>query len=216
MNPSRTFQEALADGSASMRLRAALEAGTNPEPGLLETLVERCGVEPDFSVRDTLTWALTRLPAALTVPRLLAEAGRTRPQAAAQALHTLSKIGAPDGWQAITPAVLHSDDREVARSAWRAAVVLVPDDRRAWLASMLSARLGHGDPETQRSLSRALVALGPEADVEVAEAAGHPDERVRVHAEATRMLAEDPDTAFDAAITEARRLDALRFLTQGG
>lgn len=216
MNSPRTHRAVLADRSPSVRLRAALEAGTGADPGLLEVLIERCAVEPDFSVRDTLSWALTRLPARLTVPRLRAETRREQPQAVAQALHTLSKIGDPDGWQAITPAVLHAGDREVARSAWRAAVVLVPDDRREWLASMLAARLGRGDAETQRSVSRALVALGPAADAAIADAAGHPDERVRVHARATRALAADPDTGFDAALTEARRLDALGFLAQGG
>lgn len=43
----------------SVRLQAAMAAGTHPHPDLLETLVRRCGVEPDFFVRETLAWALT-------------------------------------------------------------------------------------------------------------------------------------------------------------
>ena len=46
---------------SSVRLHAALAVDSVPDPDLLETLDERCAVEPDFFVRDMLTWALTRL-----------------------------------------------------------------------------------------------------------------------------------------------------------
>jgi HEAT repeat protein len=46
---------ALAAKDASVRFQAALAAGSNPDPGLLERLVERCAVEPDFFVRDMLS-----------------------------------------------------------------------------------------------------------------------------------------------------------------
>lgn len=125
---------ALAAGDESTRLRAALEIGSDPEPGLVDTLVARCAVEPDFFVRDMLSWALTRLPPEISVPRLLVELRSERPQARSQALHTLSKIRDPDSWPAITQALLRDPDDEVARSAWRAAVVLVPagQERGTW------------------------------------------------------------------------------------
>ncbi len=110
----------LAHGDASVRLRAALAAGTTPDPQLIDKLVERCAVEPDFSVREMLTWALTRHPAALTVPGLVAELRSETAQARSQALHTLSKIGDRRAWPAITRALLTDTDDEVARSAWRA------------------------------------------------------------------------------------------------
>ena len=43
--------QALAYADASMRLKAALAAGSDPDPALAPRLVERCGVEPDFFVR---------------------------------------------------------------------------------------------------------------------------------------------------------------------
>ena len=87
---------ALAAGDESTRLKAALAIGSNPEPDLVDTLVARCAIEPDFYVRDMLTWALTRLPPEITMPRLLAELRSKRAQARSQALHTLSKIKAPE------------------------------------------------------------------------------------------------------------------------
>ncbi|NED78888.1 HEAT repeat domain-containing protein, partial [Streptomyces sp. SID11233] len=72
-----------------------------------------------------------RQPEELTVPLLVA-ALRTEPaQARAQALHTLSKIAEPATWEAITPALLDDPDDEVARTAWRTAVVLVPEGEEA-------------------------------------------------------------------------------------
>src|ERR1051325_6763341 len=97
-----TLVNALSAGESSVRLQAALAAGTQAAPGLRETLVARCAVEPDFFVRDMLTWALTRLPAERTVPRLRAELRSTHAQARSQALHTLSKIGDRQVWPDIT------------------------------------------------------------------------------------------------------------------
>src|SRR5690606_19373727 len=122
----------------------------------------RCAIEPDFYVRDMLTWALTRFPREMTVPRLVAELGSDGAQARSQALHTLSKIKDRTAYPAITQSLLRDSDNDVARSAWRAAVVLVPDEQRSELAEELAAQFGRGDREVQLSLSRALVALGPE------------------------------------------------------
>ncbi|MGZ3101114.1 HEAT repeat domain-containing protein [Streptomyces sp. H72] len=200
---------ALADDSPSVRLRAALAVGTTPDPRFVGTLVERCAVEPEFFVRDMLTWALTRHPVSSTLPLLLREVESERAQARSQALHTLSKIGDRRAWPAITGALLSDADDEVARSAWRAAVVLVPEGEEAALASALATQLGRGERDTQRSLSRALVALGDVVPPALRAAAAAPDEGVRAHALATERLLRDPDTAFEAAIEEAKRLVAL-------
>ena len=93
---------ALTAEDGSTRLRAALDIGSHPEPGLVDILVARCAIEPDFYVHDMLTWALTRLPTAITIPRLLAALASEHAQARSQALHTLSKIKVADTWPAIT------------------------------------------------------------------------------------------------------------------
>ncbi|MGX2994840.1 HEAT repeat domain-containing protein [Streptomyces sp. JNUCC 64] len=207
-NTARALR-ALADGRASVRLRAALAVGTVPGPRYVGPLVERCAVEPEFEVREMLTWALTRHPAALTVPGLVRELRSETPQARSQALHTLSKIGDRTAWPAITRAHLTDPDDEVARAAWRAAVALVPDGQGPGLAAVLTGQLGRGGLETRLSLSRALIALGPAAGPALDAAATAPDPEARAHALATERLARDPDAGFAFALEEAKRVVAL-------
>jgi HEAT repeat protein len=200
---------ALADGSAAVRLRAALAVGTAPDPAYVGALVERCAVEDEFFVRDMLTWALTRHPVVLTLPALVREAGSERARARSQALHTLSKIGDRRAWPAITRELLTDADEEVARSAWRAAVLLVPQGAEPELAAVLATRLGRGGRETRLSLSRALVALGEVVVPVLRDAGADPDPQVRAHALATERLLRDPDAGFESAIEEAKRIVAL-------
>lgn len=202
--------QGLEDGRSSVRLRAALAVGTTPDPRFVDKLVERCAVEPEFFVRDMLTWALTRHPVSMTLPELLREVRSERAQARSQALHTLSKIGDRQAWPAITRALLCDADDEVARSAWRAAVVLVPEGEESGLAAVLATQLGRGERETQLSLSRALVALGEVVLPALRTATtAAPDPHVRTHALATERLLRDPDTGFEFAIEEAKRVVAL-------
>ncbi|MBA5849310.1 HEAT repeat domain-containing protein [Gordonia amicalis] len=206
-DPTRSaLSTALHSPEASTRLRAAMAAGTEPDPRLVDDLVARCGTEPDFFVRDMLTWALTRLPAALTVPRLIGELVSASPQARAQALHTLSKIGDRTAWPAITDELLHDADPEVARAAWRAAVALVPAGRETAVAVELAGELGRGGIEVQRSLSRALAALGEVSLDALATARRHRDPRIRAHAAATARLLDDPDSNFAYELEMATRL----------
>ena len=55
-----SLAEALESGDPSARLQAAMDAGTRPDPSFVPVLVDRCGIEPDFNVREMLTWALVR------------------------------------------------------------------------------------------------------------------------------------------------------------
>lgn len=200
---------ALSAANPSTRLQATMAAGTHPDPGLVDALVARCAIEPDFFVRDMLTWALTRLPAEVTVPRLRAELRSERAQARSQALHTLSKIGDGSAWPEITRSLLRDADDEVARSAWRAAVVLVPEGERHGLAVELATQLGRGDRNMRLSLSRALVALGDVIEPALRAGLASADAAVRAHARATELLLRDPDAGFDAAVDEAKRIFAL-------
>jgi HEAT repeat protein len=186
-----------------------MAAGTTPDPRSVAALVERCAVEPEFFVRDMLTWALTRHPSSATVPALVDELRSERAQARSQALHTLSKIGDGRAWPAITRALLTDADDEVARSAWRAAVVLVPAGGEPQLVDVLVPQLGRGERGTQASLSRALVALGEVIVPALRTATADPDPRVRQHAIATERLLRDPDAAFEVAVEEAKRVAAL-------
>ncbi|MDT0462938.1 HEAT repeat domain-containing protein [Streptomyces gibsoniae] len=200
---------ALSAVDSSVRLQAALAAGSNPDPGFLERLVERCAVEPDFFVRDMLSWALTRLSPEITLPRIRRELGSERTQARSQALHTLSKIGDRSAWAWITRDMLRDADDEVARTAWRVAVVLVPEDEKRDLADELVLQLGRGDRTMRLSLSRALVDLGDVAEPALERAAADSDPVVAAHASATDLLRRNPETGFDAAVEEAMRVVVL-------
>jgi len=206
--PADRLRAALEHESSSERLQSALAAGTRPDPRYVEVLVRRCEFEPDFFVREMLTWALMRHPSTQTVPRLVYEVGADHPQARSQALHTLSKIGDPRGWAAISRELLRDPDDDVARSAWRTAAGLVPAGEEAGLAEELGGQLGRGSVETQRSLGRAIAMLGDVALPMLYARAAHAEARVRIHAAASEALLRDPDANFDGLLADAQRADA--------
>jgi HEAT repeat protein len=190
----------------SVRLRAALTAGSTADPAFVDALVERCGVDADFFVRDMLTWALTRLPADRTVPRLMAELSSPFPQARSQALHTLSKLRDPRARPCVSAALLHDEEDEVARAAWRAAVVLVVAGEEPALADDLASELGRRNRECWRSLTRALVDLGEDARAPLDRAAASGTFAVRVHAAATLLMLDGLQRGFRAAVGAAQRV----------
>jgi hypothetical protein len=201
---------ALEADSASARLQTAMAAGLRPNNAYIDSLVERFTVEQDFFVRDMLTWALIQHDPSRTLERVLPELHSPFPQARAQALHTLSKLGDQRAWPAITTQLLLDAEDEVARTAWRAAAVLVPAEEAAALAETISTQFGRGDRATQRSLSRALAALGGAATPVIERGKLHRDAGVRAHALATERLVKNPDVGFDVAIAAAQRTVALR------
>ena len=144
------------------------------------------------------------------MPRLLVELRSQRAQARSQALHTLSKIKNAAAWPAITQSLLRDSEDEVAKSAWRAAVVLVPEGQEKELAEELAAQLGRGDQDVQLSLSRALVALGEGVVTPVLrKALANHDPRVRAHASATERILREPDAGSERAVKEAKRVFVL-------
>lgn len=203
-------QGLLAD-DPSVRLRAAMAVGVNPDPALTDTLVERAGVEPDFFVRDMIAWALLQLPTDLVLSRLETELGSSVPQARAQSLHTLSKIGDPGTWSWITDDMLTDIDDDVARTAWRVSAALAPPERRSAVAHTLAGQLGRGDRQLQLSLSRAMAELGDDAVPALEEIAASQRGPGSAHARATLQLIQDPSIDFAAAVNLA-----LRMMAPGG
>lgn len=199
---------ALAGDDPSLRLRAAMMAGTYPDQRLLGQLIDRCGVEPDFYVRDMLTWSLTRLPRRVTVPALREQLDSGVAQARSQALHTLSKIVVPEAWPWIFPGLLQDVDDEVARAAWRVAVRIVPQGSETALLDVLVSQLGRGDLEVRKSLARALVDLAVICEEVVpilTEAVRTGSREAAVHAHAVLCLVRDPGASLPALVEEARR-----------
>ena len=182
-----TLKAHLQSPDQSVRLKAALAAGTFPKPEYIEVLVEQCASEPDFFVRDTLTWALMRNEATKVVERLKPELISENPQAKSQALHTLTKIGEKQYYSLITHEHLFDSNDKVAVTAWRAASVLVPEDEKTTLISILITQLGRGDSDVQFDLTRFLCALGDFIVEPLTEAVKFPKEEVALHAQFTLM-----------------------------
>ncbi|KUF05719.1 HEAT repeat domain-containing protein [Leucobacter sp. G161] len=201
---------ALASPDSSVRLQAAMTAGSTPARSYVAPLVARGAVESDFAVREMLTWALIHHPRDLVLELIIAELRSASPGALSQALHTISKLGDSRAWSEITPALLHAQHDEVARSAWRAGVTVVPAEQRTDLAVELVRELGRGDRQMHRSLSRALVALDEDARAPLAtalrDALAAADAPVIAHVRATERLLADPDAAFALDPVEARQL----------
>jgi len=180
-----TLQELLNSPNQSVRLKAALAAGTYPNPDQIEILISQCASESDFFVRDTLSWALMRHDQKFVVGRLKIELKSENPQARSQALHTLSKIGDKENYELITRDLLLDPDDFVASTAWRSASVLVPDKDKQALVELLISQLGRGDSDIQFGLTRFLCAIGQPIVVPLTQAAQSLDEIVRTHAEFT-------------------------------
>jgi HEAT repeat protein len=179
------LEELLKSPDQSVRLKAALAAGTYPETQHIEVLIRQCSNESDFFVRDTLSWALMRQDREAVVQRLIPELKSTNPQSRSQALHTLSKIGDKENYVLITRDLLLDSDDFVASTAWRSASVLVPDADKPALVEVLISQLGRGDSDTQFGLTRFLCAIGEPIVVPLMQAAQSADETVRTQAEFT-------------------------------
>jgi len=189
---NRDLALALESTDQSVRLKAALMAGTYPTPDFIEILVLCCEKESDFFVRDMLTWALIRNDIPLVIERLIPELHSTIPQARSQALHTLTKIGDPSTYPLVTGKMLFDADDKVAMTAWRAASVLVPDNQVKELIPALLTQLGRGDFEIQFALSRALCVLGDVIVGPLEALTGSTKIEIREHVAFTLRLLQNP------------------------
>jgi len=170
-----------------VRLKAALAAGTYPDPEYIEILIAQCTHEPDFFVRDTLSWALMRHDVEKVVKRLETELQSSNNQAKSQAIHTLSKIGDKANYRLIRDEMLFDSDDFMAATAWRVASVLVPDDQKSDLVKKLITQLGRGDSDTQFGLTRFLCALGECIVEPLTEASKSTDETISNQAKFTLL-----------------------------
>ena len=180
-----TLQELLSSSDQSVRLKAALSAGTFPQSEYIPVLVSQCAHEPDFFVRDTLSWALMRHEKSEVVEMLKPQLQSGVTQARSQALHTLTKIGDKTFYSLITREHLLDVNDKVAVTAWRSASSLVPESEKVSLAEVLVTQLGRGGSDIQFDLTRFLCALGDCIVGPLSEAAKSANEAIRIHAEFT-------------------------------
>jgi HEAT repeat protein len=193
-----TLEELLKSPDQSVRLKAALAAGTYPNLDYIEILIRQCASESDFFVRDTLSWALMRQDREAVVQRLIPELKSTNSQSRSQALHTLSKIGDKANYPLITLDLLLDVDDFVASTAWRSASVLVSDQEKPALVEILISQLGRGDSDTQFGLTRFLCAIGEPIVAPLTQAAQSADETVRTQAEFTLIRFQEMELEKEA------------------
>jgi len=189
----------LASPDQSVRLKAALAAGTYPAPEFIEILISQCAHEPDFFVRDTLSWALMRHDQEAVVEKLIPELNSPVAQSRSQAIHTFSKIGEKKYYPLITDELLFDEEDSVASTAWRAASVLVPESEKSALVAKLVTQLGRGDSDVQFGLTRFLCTLGEVIVAPLTEAAKSAKEEVRVQAEFTLLRFREMELEFKKA-----------------
>lgn len=201
---------ALASTDQSVRLKAALMAGTYPTADFIETLVLRCEVEPDFFVRDMLTWALIRNDIPLVIERLTPELLSNIPQARSQALHTLTKIGYTSTYPLVSGNLLFDADDKVAMTAWRAASLLAPKDQIPRLIPALITQLGRGSFEIQFALSRAFCALGDVIVESLDPLTQSVNSKIQEHASFTIRLLKNPYQERKLATDFAEKLKLLK------
>jgi HEAT repeat protein len=182
-----TLKSMLASPDQSVRLQAALTAGTYPEHEYIDVLIEQCRFETDFYVRDTMSWALMRNERNKVVEKLKLELQSSNPQAKSQAIHTFSKIGDKENFGLITNEMLFNENELIASTAWRAAVALVSDEQKSDLIEKLISQLGRGDSDLQFALTRSLCNLGKSIIEPLKLSATSDSEEVRLHAEFTLM-----------------------------
>lgn len=170
----------------SMRQRAALYLGTHADDSLAGDLVSLLVTEPDFYVRETLTWAVVTRSKS-TYP-LLVEALHDEGPARVQVLHALSKIREPASVAEILPLTDDEDDAVAAKSWWALGRIGTPG---AVIA--LIDHLGVEDEFRRRELTRALEQAG-EAAVEglAARLRDDPEQSVRRHAAEALLAIGDP------------------------
>jgi HEAT repeat protein len=204
------LEAALQSTDQSLRLRAAMMAGTYPSTEFIEVLVVQCAIESEFLVRDMLTWALIRNDPKLVVERLKPELNSEVAQARSQALHTLTKIGDTTTYPLVSGNLLFDADDRVAMTAWRAASLLVPERSIPALIPALLTQLGRGEFEIQFALSRALCSLGEEVLEPLAQRSKSATPEVAEHLAFTLRLLKNPYSESRLARDFAEKLKILK------
>lgn len=206
----------LGDADPGVRLRAALDLGELAAESAAAHIVARFGWEPEFQVREALTWAALRMPRA-SIPHVIASLHSPRWLARLQAVHTLSKLGRPQDAALLVPLVGDPVDSVAARAYGAAAHTGNPE-----VIPALVGALSRGRAEHRASLTLALAAFGSGAVPALVEALGAGAGPVRRHA--ADVLGYLGSPAADAAVAaleravadpeEAVRLAALNALGQ--
>lgn len=162
------------------RLRAVMALGQAAESESLPALLQQLRVEPDFFVRDNLSWAIARCGEGAVVP-LIALLADGAADVRYHAAHALSKLGDVRAVDALIT-LLDDVDADVVQKAVFALGRL--RDTRALPA--LASQIGGGTRELVIARKEAFEAFGELAVPQLAASLSHAESAVRV--EVTELL----------------------------
>jgi HEAT repeat protein/GNAT superfamily N-acetyltransferase len=191
--PMATLIADLQHPDKNVRIEAALEIGKVADLSALPVLLTRLGAEPDFFVRENVTWAIVRMGDAAVLP-LIALLGGDDESARFNAAHTLSKLADDRA----VPALLALLD-DVSPALVQKAVYALGRIGDVRALPPLVARVGVGTRELRSTVNEALEAFGERAVAALVGRLDDGDGAVRVElteilgviggAEAARALA---------------------------
>lgn len=170
------LQHDLRDPDQNARARAAVELGKLGDPATVDRLIEALATEPDFFVREYLTWSIVRT-ADTAVPLLINMLSDARPRARHGAAHTLSKIADPRATPALTVSLQDADPTVVSKAAFALGAIGAVESVQA-----IVNLLGGEDRELQSTLVSVLERFGAHAIPPVVDALADTHWRVREHA----------------------------------
>ncbi len=183
----------LVDPDKDIRQAAALDLGTSANTAAAQALVTRLGTEQDFFVRDTLSWAITRIADA-AIPILLNAVAGSDTATRVQALHVLSKIASPTTTDAILALTADEDPGVSSKARW--ALTRIADPK---VIPALAVHLGTGDSTSQNDLTRDLASFGAKAVPFLVTALASREADVRGHAaEVLCFMGSEAEGATDA------------------
>ena len=185
----------LQDVDKNKRLHAVMALGQMANVAALPALLARLSAEPDFFVRDNVSWALLRIGDAAVLP-LIAMLDDTDHVVRYHAVHSLSKLADARAVEALI-ATLDDTDLHVAQKA----IYALGRIRDARALPALTSRLGNGSREAKNALHDALVAFGATAVPHLVVMREHADIAVRV--EVTEVLGAIGGSAVLSALAAA-------------
>ena len=179
----------LRDPDRNVRVQAALDVGALNAPGAAGVLVEALAADPDFFVRETITWSIVRLGAAAT-PLLLDRLKDDSPSVRHDAVHALSKIGDPRALEALVAILGDESSKVVCKAAFALGQI---GDTSAIPA--LVGLLGRDDRELESALNAVLERFGAGAVQPLVEALADANWRTREQAADALRGIGDPGAA---------------------
>jgi HEAT repeat protein len=176
----QTLIEQLHHPDKNVRSSAVFALEKLDDAGVADALIQALGTEPDFFVREDMTWALVRLgePA---FQKLVAALGDSQAAGRPHMAHTLSKMRDARAVDVLL-AVLHDPDIAVVRKA----VFALGQIGEARAISAITVLLGHEDEELQTTLTQTLEKFGASAVPDLLRAME--DERPAVREQAAHIL----------------------------